>query len=334
MGPLRNREIQTELILDAAISVALGVIGLLLSPAAGALLLLLGVLLSGLHLWLGVRRYRRIEALSNAIDRILHGQEQLLIAQNDEGELAILNSEIRKMTMRLKEQTDLLRREKLRLTDAIADIFHQVRTPLTAINLIITLLNEHDLPFEERRELTRELKKQTDRIRWLVETLLKLSKLDAGAVAFRSETLSARALIDAAAEPFRIGMELREQTLLLRIGDEKLTCDRQWTIEAIGNLLKNCMEHTPRGGSICIEANETPLFTELTITDSGEGFDREDIPHLFERFYKGRNAVKESIGIGLAFSREVLAAQDGVLTAQNASEGGARFTVRFYKSTV
>ena len=238
------------------------------------------------------------------------------------------------MTVRLREQADRLTEDKVRLTEAIQNMFHQIRTPLTGINLTISLLQEEDLTPERRSRLTRDLSRQSERIRWLVETLLKLSRIDAGTAVFLPEAIPAEELIEAAAAPFRIPMELRDQTLRVRADDAVFAVDPAWTAEAVSNLLKNCMEHTPPGGTIEVEARETALFSELVVTDSGPGFDPADVPHLFERFYKGKNATPESVGIGLALARSVAAAQNGTIAAANAPSGGARFTIRFYKSIV
>ena len=290
--------------------------------------------LSAAHIRFARKRYRQMAELAQSLDRILHGQEAELIDESAEGELSILNSELHKMTARLKEQSDLLTADKVHLTEAIQDIFHQIRTPLTSMNLIVSMLGAEDLPYERRLELTHELKRQLERVQWLVETLLKLSKIDAGTAQFRRDSVLVRELIGKAADPLRIPIELREQTLTVQAADEHFTGDIGWTAEALSNLLKNCMEHTPIGGSITVTASETPLFTELVIEDNGPGFDKADIPHLFDRFYRGKGASDESVGIGLALARSVVAAQNGTLTAANVPSGGARFTMRFYKSVI
>ena len=334
MQLLRNREIRKELLIGLGVTLALSAVGFFIHPFAGVLPLLLGLVLCGIHLRFTACRYVRIAELSESVDRVLHGEEALLIADADEGELSILYHELHKMTVRIKEQTDQLAADKLQLTDAIADIFHQIRTPLTSVTLGLALLKEPELPYARRIELTRDLLRQTERIRWLVETLLKLSKLDAGIANLDQATVSVRTLLDRAVEPFLIAMELREIEYRATAEDETIVCDPAWTAEAIGNLLKNAMEHTPAGGTVSLEVSDTPLFTEIVVTDTGEGFDRADIPHLFERYYRGKNANPDSIGIGLALTREVLSAQNATITASNNASGGARFTVRFYKKII
>ena len=332
MKDLKNPELRRELLICALAGVVLAGLGLLVSPLCALLALGAGLVFTGLHVWFVRRRYREIAELSRSLDRILHGQNQLL-EDNAEGELAILRSEIAKMTLRLKESSDRLSDEKQELTRALADISHQLRTPLTSMNLTLSLLaGEEDEA--KRLRLTRELKRSLERIDWLVETLLKLSKLDAGVVRFEAVPMSAAELAERALRPLRIPMELKAQELVLSLGDAKLSVDPAWTAEALGNVVKNCVEHTPEGGTITVAARQTPIYTELSVSDTGPGIDPEDLPRLFERFYRGKHAGENSIGIGLALARQIAAAQNGTVQAANRPEGGARFTFRFYVGAV
>ena len=334
MKLLRNREIRLQLFICLGLTAALCVAALIVSGAAAALITAVcGILVAAVNCIYLAKRYARLRDISEDIDRVLHGQESVVSGQSDEGELAVLTSEIQKMTVMLREQTDRLAAEKIRLTDAIADMFHQMRTPITSMNIQLSLLADEETDAERRIELARELKKQLERLQWLTETLLKLSKIDAG-TDFRKDTISVKALVKKASEPFLIPMELRGQELRISVGDEAFDGDLSWSCEALGNLLKNCMEHTPEGGRIEVEAEETAIFTQITVTDSGPGFDPSDIPHLFERFYRGSNASEESLGIGLALSRAIVSRQNGTITAENAPGGGARFVIKFYKSIV
>lgn len=328
----RNREIKIECLFDAAATVALSVAGFFVHPLAGALLLLLGGGLTVLHLLLGRKRYAAIAELTERIDRVLHETDPVPIEGSDEGELAILSSEIRKMTVRLREQNDLLVADKRLLSDAIADLFHQMRTPLTSLNLLLTMLSDEDLPPDRRLRYLREMKQQLSHIRWMAETLLKLSKLDADAVRFAPEPMTVKELVDLAAEPLLISMELKGVVFTVEDGGATLKADRAWTAEALSNILKNGMEHTPSGGVLQVNAFETPLLTRITIRDNGPGFSEEDRARLFERFYRGSNAQKSGVGIGLALAREIIAEQNGTVAAHN--DNGACFTVTFYKTVL
>lgn len=293
---------------------------------------LLIVLLSGLLLLL-YRRNRKLKKLSLDLDRLLHDGTPLPIREYQEGELSILASQLQKVTLRLVESAEQSNADKEQLADALANISHQLRTPLTAMNLTAALLSDSELTQQRRSELNMELRSLLNRTEWLVEALLKLSKLDAGTVTMAKENVSLRALIRRSAAPLEVPMELRDQTLLISCGDESLTIDPVWTAEALGNILKNCMEHTPAGGTISITGEETALYTAITVEDTGSGFDPQDIPHLFERFYKGTNASETSYGIGLALARTIITAQNGTIQAMNGTKG-ARFEIKFYKSVI
>ena len=334
MKLLRNPEMRWAVGICAVLTVAFSCAMFAFSPWAALVTFLGFASLLCVFFVFTARRYREIAALSESIDRILHGADSVTVSDSAEGELSLLSSEVRKMTVRLREQADYLTRDRLRMSDALADISHQLRTPLTSMNLTVSLLSKSDLTAEERTRLMFELKQRLARIDWLVETLLKLSKIDAGTVAFRRDAVRAADLLRAALAPLEVAMELRGQALSVTVGDETFTGDLAWSAEAVGNLLKNCSEHTPAGGEISVTVRETALFCEILIHDSGSGFAKAEIPHLFDRFYRGSNASPESVGIGLSLARTVIAAQNGTLSASNAPSGGALFTVRFYKGVV
>ena len=171
------------------------------------------------------------------------------------------------------------------------------------------------------------------RMEWLILALLKISKLDAGAVTLEKQKIMVRPFLREVLSVLEIPMELREQQVILN-GNEDASFygDESWTMEAVENVLKNCMEHTPYGGTIRISWEENPLYTEISVTDSGKGIDEKDLPHIFERFYKGRMSEQQNFGIGLALSRSILSHEKAVITAKNAKEGGAKFQMRFYEN--
>ena len=237
------------------------------------------------------------------------------------------------MTIRLREQNAALIRDRQLMKEALEDMSHQLRTPLTTSMLLLGLLRKPELSREERQAHITELFSMLTRMQWMLETLLGLSRLEAGAMHFSPEVLPAADLIREALAPLEISMELKALTLHTRIeGDPVLTADRSLCIEALTNLLKNCMEHTPEGGSITIEAADRTLYTGILITDTGSGIAPEDLPHLFERFYRGGSSG--GYGIGLAFAQKIITAQSGSLQARNVQPHGAQFDIRFYKGTV
>ncbi len=334
MTVFRNPEVSKTTWLYLLLSAVAAALGFFWSTSIGIYTLILCALFVGLYLVSTRRRYRIISALASDIDKLLHEDTRnLSLDQYREGELGILQSEVHKMTIRLRSQQQQLLKDKIYLADSIADISHQIRTPLTSINLLVQLLSQPDLPEQRKRQLIRELYELLSRIDWLITTLLKISKLDAGTVDFLAEERSLPDFLHKSVTPLLIPMELRNQSLEIR-GQGRICCDEAWTSEAITNIVKNCMEHTPDGGSICIDAIDNALYTEITIKDSGSGIDKEDLPHIFERFYKGRNSSDKSFGIGLALARMIITGQNGTVKAENRPEGGAVFTIRFYKGTV
>ncbi len=287
----------------------------------------------GVYYFTEKSRYRQLQTISADLENLLQRGTPLPLENYNEGELSILSCQIQKIALRLTEAAQTVNAEKQHLANSLADISHQLRTPLTAMNLTASMLGTRDLAHARRLVLVQELRDLLSRTDWLVESLLKLSKLDAGTVTMAAEPVRLDALIARAAEPLAIPMELREQTLKVTCGGETFTGDLVWAAEALGNCLKNCVEHTPIGGSISVTAQETALYTQITVEDTGPGFDMEDMLHLFDRFYKGKNASQSSYGIGLALARRVITAQDGTIQATN-GQHGAKFIIKFYKQTI
>ena len=331
---IRNKDYAAEIVIDLLLTAAGTVLCLVTALPAWAVLLACGLLMLLVHVLFLSRRYRAIAALSDSIDRVLHGQDDVLVSDSAEGELAVLNNELHKMTLRLKEQADQLKDEKTFLADSMADISHQLRTTLTSMRLVTEMLGKQTISPESRTELLRDLRSQEEKVSWLVESLLKISKIDAGTAVFEPKTVAARALLTKAAEALAISFELRGIGLILKSDGGTLEVDPDWTQEAIGNIVKNCMDHMPGGGKLRLSAQTTALYTEFVIEDSGEGFSEEDLPHIFERYYRGKNAAPDSMGIGLALAQMIITEQGGTITAENRPEGGARFIIRFYKSVL
>ena len=327
----RNREVKRLCFIYCVITLIGAAAGFLIDPAAGSLILALSAAFGILFFLFTRARYLKIAELSEQIDLVLHYGERMDIGQEEEGELSILQSEITKMTLRIREQNDALKREKKHLADSLADIAHQLRTPLTSLNLILSLL-ENAPAREEKRRLLRESEELFAQVDWLLTSLLKLSRLDAGIVVFRQEKTEAEKLLDTALRALLIPMELHGITLQKNVpAGILIPGDAGWLSEALQNILKNCMESAGDGGRIEISCRDTVLYTEITIRDDGAGFDPEELYHVFDRFYRGKKENAAGYGIGLALSKMIIVRQEGTLTAGNHPEGGALFTVRFPK---
>lgn len=332
---LRNKEIKRLVIISAVLTVVLSCASLLLSISAAAAVFCVSLIFSVFFLGYTVQRYRRIEEMSNKIDLVLHGDDSSLYNDFSEGELAVLQSEIAKLTVRLREQSDRLRKDKVYLADSIADISHQIRTPLTSLNIFVSMLSENDFSPEKRNEKLSEMQKLLHKIEWQINALLKISKLDAGTIRLEKGTVKVSELIKKSLSAIAVPMDIKNQTVKIICPDDVYFCgDIAWTSEAITNILKNCSEHTPEGGTLTVEATENSIFTQIIISDTGSGISEQDLPHIFERFYKGENSSEQSVGIGLALAQMIVVLQNGTIKAGNGRDAGAVFTVKFYKSAV
>lgn len=337
MEYLRSPEIKRELLLQGILSI-ICILGMYFlcgftGAAGSAVICFLFILLS----FIANRfRYHHVAVMGEQIDRILHGENVTLMQDCREGDIAILATQINKMFRRLKEQSDKLSADKILMADYLADISHQIKTPLTSMRLILTFLQEETLEKARRLELVQELSQLANRVEWLVYALLRMSKLDAGTIVLKQEKILLTELWNHAYNTLAIPLELRGIRFQCQIEPSiSMLGDSAWTTEALENILKNCMEHTPEGGIITVTALENPLYTLIRVEDSGTGIDEEDLPHIFERFYRGKHSDSQSVGIGLALSRRIITAQNGTIQAGNRKDGhGAFFEIRFYKSTI
>ena len=271
---------------------------------------------------------QRIEELTAYLEDVNQGRETVLSRREDE--FSILEDEIYKTVRELRRTKEEACQERQNLADNLADIAHQLKIPITSMSLMVQLLQQEG-EIQGTKVYLDRLEDQIFRMEYLVASLHTLSRLDAGTLELEQENLDAASGIIEACEPLEPKIRAREQTL--SIPQQIQACfkgDRHWTAEALSNLIKNCSEHAREGGSITIKYHQNPLYTEILVADNGPGFDEEDIPHLFQRFYRGKNAGRDSIGIGLALSKSLIERQNGTLRADNGQDGGACFTVRFY----
>lgn len=328
---LRNREFQQLVILLSIIAAVAVTLGLVINTSAGILILAFAAAFGTVFFIFTRARYKSIAQISEQIDLVLHNADHLYIGDSDEGELSILQSEIIKMTLRIREQNDTLKKEKEHLADSLADIAHQLRTPLTSVSLILSLL-ENNPDENEQKALIRETKELFVQMDWLLTSLLKLSRLDAGIVVFQNKQIDVNTLISSSLHPFLIQMELHGITFQIDVQEGIIIQgDSGWLSEAIQNILKNCIESVGNNEKIEISCEDNPLFTEIAIHDSGAGFEKEDLPYLFNRFYRGKNAGATGYGIGLALCKMIITRQGGTITAKNHPQGGAIFNIRFPK---
>lgn len=266
-------------------------------------------------------------ALSGYLDRIMEGQYDTLMKE-DTG--SALGDSIYKAVVLLREEREQAQRAKENLADNMADLSHQLKTPAASIGLTLSLLKKKAWDEETKQDIGR-MEGQVGRLQRLVGTMLTLSKLDAGVLELEEKAFDLEEMLVDAVQPFV--RQLEEKGICFGIQGAagiSLSGDFGWCSEALGNIIKNCMEHTPERGDISITCQDNPIYTEVVIQDSGGGFDEADLPHLFERFYRGAGSSKDSVGIGLALSKSIIEKENGTVTAENAKTGGARFCIKFY----
>lgn len=281
-----------------------------------------------------MRTKRRIRELTEYLRAVNSGEGAVL--SRNEDDFSRLEDEMYKTVMELQSTKEAAVKNHEVLAERIADIAHQLKTPLTSMSLMTELLEEYQTV--ETREYYSRLSHQIERLKNLVAGLLSLAKLDSHGIVFRRERIELPELMDSAAEALGGMMEDRGisfVTAKCASGGMPADCfiyaDRQWTEEALLNILKNCVEHTPDGGRIKAVYEQNPLYVELRIEDGGSGFAKKDLPHVFERFYRGEGAKKDNAGIGLALAKAVLERQNGYLYAENTEDGHAGFRVKWYQ---
>ena len=329
-----NKEFRRIMILGSAITIVMAFGGFaFVGITAGIMLLITGVLLLAVFFHYTKKRYCRIEELNDYLVKVLSRADTPNILDQEEGELSILANNIYKAASTLKVQNEILRDDKKQLAAAIADISHQLKTPLTSMMVMNDLLCSEEDP-SKRMEFLQTQSEQLSRMNWLIQTLLKLSKLDAGTIELKHELVPSKELLSEVLKPFEIQFELRRISYKQKVTDMAFTCDKNWTVEALQNIVKNCIEHMDDGGELEISTLDTTLFGQIIIKDTGCGIAEEDIPHIFERFYKGKNAGKDSVGIGLALTKAIIEDQHGEIAVKSTEGVGSTFVIKLYKTIV
>lgn len=310
-----------------------------------------GLIVTVIFMILTDRRYRALAKMAANLDRVLAGERDIRLRDMSEGELAILSSEIDKVIARLNLTVDELQAEKLALSDALADISHQLKTPLTSIAISTELIRDRLSARGDSEDLVERLRLiQTlqARVEDLVSALLKLARIDAGVIKLVCGDVDARELVRKSFEPLAIAFDIADVRFSADVQDgASYEGDLTWSVEALENILKNCMEHTPAGGCVSVRVTEDVLACRIRIEDTGPGIAESDLPHIFERFYRGSrdaNATPSDVnpagvGIGLALSKSLVTAQGGTLTAENLRDEngnitGAAFNLVFFKTVV
>lgn len=330
-----NKIVRTEFIMSLILSAVCIGVCLYFNPQAAVVVLIFSVLLMIIRICFTSAHYKKISRLNADFEQILRHTERLNLPAYEEGELSVLANTVRKIAQTMQEQHDALSQDHIYLRESLENVSHQLRTPLTSMTLLLRLLAKQDLTDSQRREYLKEFAGLLARMQYQIEMLLKLSTIEAGAAVFAKEPVRCTELIKTAADSVAVSAELKGISIQQQIdGDPQFYGDYHHSSEALSNLLKNSIEHTPEGGIITVTAEQDAVGCLITVTDDGEGIPEEDLPHLFERFYRGRHSSKTGFGIGLAYARQVFEKQNGLLDAVNLRPHGAQFRIRIHSSTV
>lgn len=296
-------------------------------------IIILFILISITYLIFIKNQYRKINKIDKYMNKILNNDYSLDIRDYVEGDISTLKNDVYKMTIKLKEQTELSIKDKKYLEETLADISHQIKTPLTSMYVINDILSDNNLDKKSQIEFLNKNRNQLERIEWLVTTLLKISRLDSGMVTLKRDNINIEDLINKTIEPIKIMAELKNISIETNIETTNFYLDFNWTLEALTNILKNACEHTNNNGSIKIEVNENPLYLNIKIIDNGVGISESDKKHIFDRFYKGKTN-KDSIGIGLNMAKKIINLQNGEIECISKINEGTTFDIKFYKKVI
>lgn len=281
--------------------------------------------------------FKKIRYVYRASEALVEGNFKVNFPENGEGDFYILGHEFNMMAKRLKESLFNLKNDKTQLKNIISDISHQLKTPLAALVMYNDImLSEAEMEWQDRRNFLEKSMEQLNRMQWLVINLLKMARLEAGAVQFNIKDENLMVTVQSALKPLLYKVEEKKQNLVLNVDkDIKFKHDAQWTAEAISNIVKNSIEHTSKGGIIEVSSEETLLSVQINIRDNGEGISEQNLNKVFQRFYKGENSINpESIGIGLALSKKIIESQGGSIVVSSKVGVGTEFSITFLKTII
>ena len=298
--------------------------------------IVLAFIVAALVIYIAADRAKRRKELDELIDFLTKVQDRDEfpdLGLEAEGRLLILRSEIYKLASTLQEQYAGEVKKNTYMADMLSNISHQIKTPLTAINLMTDALKSGSMDEAQRRRCIANIEDQGDHITWLVRTLLTLAEIDAGVLIMKKEQVKIRELVDDIVSGIAVEADIRDVSIDINVssGDE-ITCDKRWMSEALSNIIKNSLQHTEAGGYIRISSEDNNLSANIRIEDNGCGISKKDLPHIFDRFYHGEKSDPNSNGIGLSLAKQIINSQNGTVSCESEEGRGTIFEIRMYKS--
>lgn len=298
-----------------------------------AIIILLGLIAIIVALIYTNKRDKSLRSINKYLDKVNNGNYELKIEDNGEDEISRLRNELYKTTILLRESAENSEKEKTNLSNSLADISHQLKTPLTSIRIMLDNIEENpNMDEKTRNEFIEEISRQIDWISSLVVSLLKLAKFDAGSIVMQDKDINVKKLIDNVINNLAIMIDIKNIKIDEKIDEDViLRADYNWQLEALTNIIKNCIEHSKEDSSIKIEVENNSIFVKIKITDEGEGIAKEDISHIFERFYKSKQASENSIGIGLSLAKTIIEKENGYIKVDSELGKGTTFEIKYLK---
>lgn len=298
-----------------------------------AIIVLLGVIAIIVALIYTNKRDKSLRSINKYLDKVNNGNYELKIEDNGEDEISRLRNELYKTTILLRESAENSEKEKTNLNNSLADISHQLKTPLTSIRIMLDNIEENpNMDEKTRNEFIEEISRQIDWISSLVISLLKLAKFDAGAIVMQDTQINVKKLIDNVINNLAIMIDIKNIKIEEKIDEDViLRADYNWQLEALTNIIKNCIEHSKEDSKIKIEVENNSIFVKIKITDEGEGIAKEDLSHIFERFYKSKQASENSIGIGLSLAKTIIEKENGYIKVDSELGKGTTFEIKYLK---
>lgn len=287
---------------------------------------------AGIFCYLG-KRQKEISGLQEYMEQLGQGKYRLELENNADDELSGLRNEIYRLTIFLREQAALAQKQRKALADSVANISHQLKTPLTSITVLVDNLDgDEEMDADTRHHFLSEIIRQLSGMSWLIAAMLKLSRIEAGVVELKREKIPVEKIVEECMQRLESAAEWRGVRWQARLQeDASFTVDENWTLEALCNIMKNAIEHSPEGGVVTISTAENEIYTEICVSDRGVGITKEEREKLFRRFYRGSTAPEDSVGIGLSLSKAIVEEQNGHIVVESEEGQGTRFLLKFMK---
>lgn len=294
-----------------------------------------GIVLVAYFCWRDWRKDGEMKKLVKYLQDLSNNLYDLKLEENEESELSILTNELYKVTVLLREAAETNQKRSENLEVALADISHQLRTPLTSLQVMVdNIYEDPEMPAEVRQDFLQSISRQLDNMSSLVTTLLNLAKFDNGAIKMHDRSVKVSEILDGVKDKLAILADLRDVRMEFA-GDlaAEVELDARWQTEALANIVKNCIEHSPAGEKVKITVEDCPLFLKIMIEDAGDGMTAHDQKHIFDRFYRAQNAIAGSVGIGMSFAQAVVKADDGQISVKSELGEGTSFTIKYLRHT-